>query len=109
MITLLTFQSTPPVWGATEQDVYRAHMDAISIHAPRAGGDDNYNQAVAATKQFQSTPPVRGATVDAFSQNSIMLFQSTPPVRGATAVHTEDFGGGPFQSTPPVRGATGGL
>ena len=33
------FQSTPPVWGATQgRDHIMSHID-ISIHAPRVGGD----------------------------------------------------------------------
>ena len=51
---------------ATEQDVYRAHMDAISIHAPRAGGDLPSIIHGMASGLFQSTPPVRGATVGEF-------------------------------------------
>ena len=34
------FQSTPPVWGATIAAVSSAPTGAISIHAPRVGGDD---------------------------------------------------------------------
>ena len=35
---------------------------AISIHAPREGGDDDGSPAWQAFFQFQSTPPARGAT-----------------------------------------------
>ena len=34
------FQSTPPVRGATELAAAAAIITTISIHAPRAGGDD---------------------------------------------------------------------
>ena len=37
---LLIFQSTPPVWGATERQSASAYDMDISIHAPRVGGDD---------------------------------------------------------------------
>ena len=33
------FQSTPPVWGATRRGGYGQRRAAISIHAPRVGGD----------------------------------------------------------------------
>ena len=55
------FQSTPPVWGATD--------------LPRHG---------LIGLRFQSTPPVWGATVRTKSSFSVYLFQSTPPVWGAT-------------------------
>ena len=79
----------------------------ISIHAPRAGGDQDYIDALAELGVFQSTPPVRGAT---------------PPetnIRGpqGISIHAPRAGGDlyrdllseaeqAFQSTPPVRGAT---
>ena len=34
-----TFQSTPPVWGATLREIKEVRIPAISIHAPRVGGD----------------------------------------------------------------------
>ena len=34
----------------------------ISIHAPREGGDDNWNRMISPWPIFQSTPPARGAT-----------------------------------------------
>ena len=33
------FQSTPPVWGATEGTYLYDNAGQISIHAPRVGGD----------------------------------------------------------------------
>ena len=39
--TMWIFQSTPPVWGATNLS-YMVQADLpISIHAPRVGGDIN--------------------------------------------------------------------
>ena len=35
----VSFQSTPPVRGATLLINIRAHINQISIHAPREGGD----------------------------------------------------------------------
>ena len=33
------FQSTPPAWGATDPPVNNVLPSAVSIHAPRVGGD----------------------------------------------------------------------
>ena len=104
----LTFQSTPPVRGAT---------GFLNQYCPMC--------------VFQSTPPVRGATLtDMSDPEKWIRFQSTPPVRGATqrgqsivisptsiSIHAPRAGSDPadvsdititcpFQSTPPVRGAT---
>mgnify|MGYP006924299816 CR=1 FL=1 len=59
-----TFQSTPPVRGATNLILTNKPNISISIHAPRAGGDDQAKGDLSALAEFQSTPPVRGATVD---------------------------------------------
>ena len=41
-ITMLyLFQSTPPARGATNKVIFVSHSTAISIHAPREGGDSN--------------------------------------------------------------------
>ena len=82
------FQSTHPVWGATDLGVAsaQAHGDfnprtpcgvrplvvahicagqCISIHAPRVGCDSMPASASSAASQFQSTHPVWGATLAA--------------------------------------------
>ena len=102
---------------------------AISIHAPREGGDSAYSRYARLGAIFQSTPPVRGATLlDNLANCGIMIsihapreggdgafkifaplhdrFQSTPPVRGATRPQRHYRQPRRFQSTPPVRGAT---
>ena len=38
------------------------HLPSISIHAPREGGDQVIEDILAGVKAFQSTPPARGAT-----------------------------------------------
>ena len=40
------FQSAPPVRGATPEGLHRAVPIAVSIRAPRAGGDESGRQAV---------------------------------------------------------------
>ena len=59
----------------------------ISIHAPRAGGDDRGGAGKRLYERFQSTPPVRGATFLTRHTSQEQKFQSTPPVRGATGDH----------------------
>ena len=57
------FQSTRPVWGATEaKDTLVAAIN-ISIHAPRVGRDDEWRYLCMSRPVFQSTRPVWGATV----------------------------------------------
>ena len=56
------FQSTPPVRGATVDSMSDPYAWIISIHAPRAGGDEQGGYRSVADGGFQSTPPVRGAT-----------------------------------------------
>ena len=103
---------------------------AISIHAPREGGDCVKFSTCARKWEFQSTPPARGATyVIRRKVVNCAEFQSTPPARGATCRQTavryaeNHFNPRPprggrrlsarfwptietFQSTPPARGAT---
>ena len=50
--------------GATNLILTNKPNISISIHAPRAGGDDQAKGDLSALAEFQSTPPVRGATVD---------------------------------------------
>ena len=91
--------------GATEKDEISALMTAISIHAPRAGGDyrrraprhrdgkisihapraggDSIGvKYIPDAAQFQSPPPVRGATTDDLIECKYGVFQSTPPRAG---------------------------
>ena len=103
-----TFQSTRPVWGATEKTGVHRQDISISIHAPRVGRDGkhpvkppsqawNFNpRAPCGARQsfpewekqpsaFQSTRPVWGATYDCFWGKVGYKFQSTRPVWGATS------------------------
>ena len=56
------FQSTLPVRGATKCCVILVVALQISIHAPRAGSDAQFQQFMQQMQGFQSTLPVRGAT-----------------------------------------------
>ena len=109
VIFLQGFQSTHPVWGATEIQIQFDDSIIISIHAPRMGCDLPFQHFRVAHSIFQSTHPVWGATAkqdgtrgivlisihaprmgcDAYPPNSsliVSIFQSTHPVWGATAV-----------------------
>ena len=54
------FQSTPPARGATNQAAIGHHVFAISIHAPREGGDENRRHPRPAGDHFNPRPPRGG-------------------------------------------------
>ena len=58
----LVFQSTLPVWGATDDLLAFLVGFLISIHAPRVGSDAATAAFTSWTLLFQSTLPVWGAT-----------------------------------------------
>ncbi len=60
---IMTFQSTPPARGATDNALRADLHKLVSIHAPRTGGDIGTYPRSATKKEFQSTPPARGATL----------------------------------------------
>ena len=106
--THTSFQSTPPVWGATSAGRRPAHTAGHFNPRPPCGGRLHPDTFTTIKKLFQSTPPVWGATASS-SEVSVFLikFQSTPPVWGATASSVSF--AVPlllFQSTPHVWGAT---
>ena len=65
--SMLAFQSTLPVWGATPE---------VTDFAPTS------------PRKFQSTLPVWGATARSFPCLAASAFQSTLPVWGATGIKT---------------------
>ena len=76
------FQSTPPARGATVSCSAQSGNIAVSIHAPRAGGDFQAVSRSWCHCEFQSTPPARGATVDSCG-NSLANRRFNPrPPRG---------------------------
>ena len=107
MGTVVVFQSTRPVWGATlalrgtrqisryfnprapcgarQSLLYKYPLhEGISIHAPRVGRDLQCFRRKVRQVQFQSTRPVWGATNMAMAGADLSVFQSTRPVWGAT-------------------------
>ena len=130
--TLMVFQSTRPVWGATmsamsfparpchfnprapcgarprvsshENDVVK-----ISIHAPRVGRDGSTDTGKPSRGISIHAPRV-GRDVDNAEKGVADLgFQSTRPVWGATRVTDAATSTDIFQSTRPVWGATANL
>ena len=57
----------------------------ISIHAPRAGGDKSVLLRGAPGYISIHAPRAGGDPVEGWEATETTLFQSTPPVRGATA------------------------
>ena len=101
------FQSTRPVWGATDgrdADIYGAN--GFNPRAP-CGARPKLMDLTSDAKKFQSTRPVWGATE--YTDHTFCFvceFQSTRPVWGATNVAIRALIDGMFQSTRPVWGAT---
>ena len=125
------FQSTLPVWGATEVMTQYTGTEVISIHAPRVGSDGSSDpvhrhgrhfnprspcgerlllrKTVKLDERFQSTLPVWGATTRyKFSRRYSFLFQSTLPVWGATTLRDYDIQNYIYKKTLTECGATPG-
>ena len=79
------FNPRPPRGGRPAADMLLLPAPAISIHAPREGGDVSPPRDCSKDAEFQSTPPARGATALSTICAPCCIFQSTPPARGATA------------------------
>ena len=56
------FQSTCPMWGATNSDAKKAPTSEISIHVPHVGRDSALPAVPSSIRPFQSTCPMWGAT-----------------------------------------------
>ena len=123
------FQSTHPVRGATgfagggggsggdfnprtpcgvrhAIGIQAARIEAISIHAPRAGCDRGDAGRGARGRHFNPRTPCGVRPVLIAILYSFGSFQSTHPVRGATRTGQFTRVVPVFQSTHPVRGAT---
>ena len=127
-VSIIKFQSTLPVWGATLLFRFLHHSTAFQSTLP-VWGATSATSCTSIYDQFQSTLPVWGATVLShdfqttglnfnprspcgerriLSHNRIAdkLFQSTLPVWGATVALSTSGLVQSFQSTLPVWGAT---
>jgi len=105
-LTLKTFQSTPPEWGATadvskSRSTFRVSIHAprvgsdpspvqllgqspVSIHAPRVGSDKRAGHFTKRSRVSIHAPRVGSDRRSAKSTGWTVEFQSTPPVWGAT-------------------------
>ena len=78
------FQSTLPVWGATQPLRRRRELLQISIHAPRVGSDMVLH-ILGYIKEISIHAPRVGSDIAKNGgQHSLHTFQSTLPVWGAT-------------------------
>ena len=128
--TLSKFQSTPPVRGATVFDFEFGIPQGISIHAPRAGGDELMFRGRQIPADFNPRPPCGGRQRRTARRTAHCKISIHAPRAGGDRKFIEKYGsvvisihapraGGDgmdtlfhapfylFQSTPPVRGATG--
>ena len=106
-VSMVLFQSTPPMRGATPRRQVRQGNHLISIHAPRVGGDLVAADAIHISVPISIHAPRVGGRHYKVSADYILgIFQSTPPMRGATSSLGSSSVPTRFQSTPPVRGAT---
>ena len=83
--TATGFQSTLPVWGATVHGQTVDLLPDISIHAPRVGSDDFQHFSLCALKNFNPRSPCgERPAITAAVGAAMEAFQSTLPVWGAT-------------------------
>ena len=79
------FQSTLPVWGATELvDAMASMVEDISIHAPRVGSDTDGSHCGGFHLNFNPRSPCGERQHPFAPLRSPSVFQSTLPVWGAT-------------------------
>ena len=77
------FQSTPPVKGATYENVLLTDTELISIHAPSEGSDHIKKYMFQGHELFQSTPPVKGATQKDIEISYVALISIHAPSEGS--------------------------
>ena len=107
VVELRAFQSTRPVWGATDIKCARLMVLPISIHAPRVGRDDEDDWPRMQAWPISIHAPRVGRDSGRLSLSlPLYLFQSTRPVWGATKGASLPASNDGFQSTRPVWGAT---
>ena len=78
------FQSTLPVWGATNPVRQTGCNDRISIHAPRVGSDLSPPKGASTPKNFNPRSPCGERRAGMLAAERAAVFQSTLPVWGAT-------------------------
>ena len=82
------FQSTPPARGATPVRVKCPAADAISIHAPREGGDGGQKPADVPYPDFNPRPPRGGRRYEDWNDKANSKdFNPRPPRGGRQGVY----------------------
>ena len=102
------FQSTPPARGATPVRVKCPAADAISIHAPREGGDDTRTGTTRPTVKISIHAPREGGDRACMARTGRprKISIHAPREGGDSNGSLGSFLPHKFQSTPPARGAT---
>ena len=80
------FQSTRPVWGATNPFCIDDLTDSVSIHAPRVGRDTSAEETGFSISSFNPRAPCGARRDQLLKWLNDYTFQSTRPVWGATDV-----------------------
>ena len=101
------FQSTLPVWGATEVLTQYTGTDVISIHAPRVGSDFCYAKRLNLTRDFNPRSPCGERLGQPLWISDRLAISIHAPRVGSDEGQGIQTGRGKiFQSTLPVWGAT---
>ena len=90
------FQSTHPVWDATPHKRMARSSAHVSIHAPRAGCDEERLLVMTHLFSFNPRTPCGMRLFYECNNSFIIMFQSTHPVRDATPSSSK------FQRLQPV-------
>ena len=100
------FQSTPPARGATGCRRRSAGAGAVSIHAPRAGGDPLHPFMPSRSDCFNPRPPRGGRRRSRIRPDTLAGFNPRPPRGGRrrSRIRPDTLAG--FNPRPPRGGAT---
>ena len=86
-----TFQSTPPMQGATARIApLTSFSSCVSIHAPYAGSDLLNRDPFVRQHLFQSTPPMQGATIDTINKRIDIYVSIHAPYAGSDGIRRSD-------------------
>ena len=107
-LTDVNFNPRPPCGGRPMRSISERQSLFISIHAPRAGGDNRGHRPPRGSCDFNPRPPCGGRPDNIKGTLDGMVFQSTPPVRGATGMAIPQvYCRKDFNPRPPCGGRPG--